>query len=435
MIPTEEITTPEKVQKLQRALGRKAKENPRWRAWTLYGDLCRMDVLEMALQSVLRNAGSPGVDGVTTVAAKADAAAFLAGLQIELRERSYRPSPVLRVWIPKDNGKERPLGIPTVKDRVVQTALKLLLEPIFEADFSEYSFGYRPGRSAHQALDAVKKALGQGKLEVIDADLSGYFDTIPHAGLLRLVAGRVSDGAILRLVKLFLRAPIVEENEGKRSTRPNGRGTPQGGPLSPLLSNLYLNSLDHGVNDNPNLWGARLVRFADDFVILCHPGQGPRLYERLKVYLTRKGLQLNEAKSRIVNLANQESFQLLGFEVAWRRSWKTQRFFPYIRPSRKAQQKYRDTLRKELARWTTGQSCAEKIGQVNRIVRGWSNYFHYGNSCDTFSRVQHWTCERLRRWLWEKYDRSLGYYTFFTDDRIYGQYRLCKLPLTAGWTR
>lgn len=197
MIPYPEVPTPTKVQSLQRTLYRKAKENPRWRAWTLYGELCRRDVLETALKAVLRNAGAAGEDRVTTEWVKTNSAAFLDGLEAELKNRSYWPGPVLRVWIEKDDGKQRPLGIPTVKDRVVQTALVLLLQPMFEADFNEFSFGYRPGRSAHQAIGAVKKALLQGKHAVIDADLSGYFDSIPHAGLIRLVAKRVSDGAVL----------------------------------------------------------------------------------------------------------------------------------------------------------------------------------------------------------------------------------------------
>lgn len=276
MVPTMEIKTPDKVQQLQRTLYRKAKENKRWRAWSLYADLCRRDVLEAAVKAVLSNAGAAGVDGVSTEEVKTSAAAFLDGLQTQLREKSYRPSPVLRVWIPKADGKKRPLGIPTVKDRIVQAALRLLLEPIFEADFHEDSYGYRPKRSAQQAITAITKALMQGKTEVIDADLSGYFDTIDHAGLLRLVARRVSDGSILRLVKLFLKAPSVEEKSGARSIHPNARGTPQGGVISPLLANLYLNSLDHGVNDQPEL-EAKLVRYADDFVVLSPPDNHNRV--------------------------------------------------------------------------------------------------------------------------------------------------------------
>ncbi len=433
MIPPWEVPTPNKVQALQRTLNRKAKGDPRWRAWTLWGDLCRRDVLETALTAVLTNAGAAGVDRVTTETAKADLVAFLDGLQTELKARSYRPSPVLRVWIPKADGRLRPLGIPTVKDRVVQTALVILLGPIFEADFSEYSFGYRPGRSAHQALDAIKEAIWQGKTEVVDADLSGYFDTIPHAELLRLVARRVSDGAILRLVKLFLKAPIVEEKEGKRAVWPNQSGTPQGGVISPLLANLYLNRLDHQVNDNPGL-NARMVRYADDLVLLCRPGNGSEYYQRLKAYLERHGLALNEAKSRLVDV-HQESVRFLGFDVRWRHSRFSGRGYVHVEPSRKAQQRLRDVVRQELNHWTRWRSCTETVRRVNRIVQGWSNYYHYGNCAKVFYRHQDWLRERFRTWLWSKYDRNLGRYSFFTRERLHGQYHLWALPRTAKWTR
>jgi RNA-directed DNA polymerase len=433
MAPFEEIETPSKVQKLQRTLYRKAKEDRKWRAWSLYADLCRLDVLETALKAVLNNAGAAGVDGMTTEAVKADQPAFLTELQTQLRSKSYRPSPVRRVWIPKADGKQRPLGIPTVKDRVVQMALSLLLTPIFEADFNEGSFGYRPGRNAHQALEAIVAALLQGKHEVIDADLSGYFDTIPHAALLREVARRVSDGSILRLVKLFLKAPIVEESEGKRRIEPNTKGTPQGGVISPLLANLYLNSLDHGVNGKPEL-EARLVRYADDFVILCRPGKSGAIYERLKVYLQRKGLKLNEAKTRCVKM-HQESFRFLGFEVYWRRSSRTKRFYPHVEPSRRAQQRLRDIVRGELNRWTTERSSVEAVRKVNRIVRGWSHYFHYANCTRTFVAMQNWLQQRYRFWLWRKYGRKHHPYRFFSNDRLHGLYGLWPMPLHAPWNR
>jgi group II intron reverse transcriptase/maturase len=434
MIPHWEVPTPTKVQILQRTLNRKAKENPRWRAWTLYGDLCRRDVLETALKAVLSNKGAAGEDRVTTEAVRADSETFLNGLQSELKQRSYRPSPVLRVWIPKADGKtQRPLGIPTVKDRVVQTALVILLQPIFEADFHELSFGYRPGRSAHQALDAIKQALLQGKRTVIDADLSDYFGTIPHAGLVRLVAKRVSDSSILKLIKLFLRAPIVEEKDGKRMVQPNRSGAPQGGPLSPLASNLYLNSLDHGVNNQPDL-GATLVRFADDMVLLCIPSRKEEMQRRLREYLKRKGLRLNEDKSRLLD-ANQEDFRFLGFDIGMRRSHRTGNCYTHVAPSQKAQQRLRDAVRNVTATWTTWNSCTETVQRINRIVRGWSNYFHYSNCSKVFGRMQYWVRQRLRSWLWKKYDQKLSRYSFFTDDRMHGQYRLWKMPLTAGWTR
>lgn len=428
-----EIVTPDKVQKLQRTLYRKAKENRRWRAWSLYADLCRRDVLEAALKAVLSNAGAAGVDGITTDEVKASATTFLDGLQTQLREKSYRPSPVLRVWIPKADGKRRPLGIPTVTDRVVQAALRVLLEPIFEADFHEDSYGYRPRRSAHQAIDAITKALMQGKTEVIDADLSGYFDTIDHAALLRLVARRVSDGSILRLVKLCLKAPIVEEQTGKRSIHPNDRGTPQGGVISPLLANLYLNSLDHGVNEQRGL-EAKLVRYADDFVVLSPPGKGAELYQRLEVYLRRKGLTLNRAKTRVFDI-RQESLSFLGFVIRPRCSPRTGRRYMHVEPSREARVKLHASVRKIVNRWTTHQSCAATVTLMNRVVRGWSNYFHHGNCTRAFIAEQDWLRQRLRGWLWRKYDRTLSRWSFFTDERMHGQYQLYSLPTYAPYQR
>lgn len=433
MVPMKEIATPTKVQQLQRTLYRKAKENGRWRAWSLYADLCRGDVLETACKAVVRNAGSAGVDGMTTERVKANAGVMIGALQAELRTKRYRPSPVLRVWIPKADGKSRPLGIPTVKDRIVQMALLLLLQPIFEADFHEDSYGYRPGKSAHQALDAIRVAIWHGHYEVIDADLSGYFDTIDHAALMRLVARRVSDGSVLALVKACLKAPIVEEKAGRRTTQPNERGTPQGGVISPLLANLYLNSLDHGVNDRPEL-GAKLVRYADDFVLLCRPGSGAKLHDRLKEYLRRKGLTLNERKTRVLDV-RQESFRFLGFEVSWRQSDATGKHFPFIQPHPRAQQQLRNSVRRELNHWTTGRSCKDAIGTVNRVVRGWSQYFHYGHCTRVFIRMQDWLRQRCRRWLWKKYDRRLGYYTFFTNERLQGQYQLFVLPSYAPRSR
>jgi RNA-directed DNA polymerase len=260
------ILTSPKVRQLQRTLYQKAKGNPKWRAWSLYGDLCRMDVLEEALWHIIANNGAPGVDGMSVSVLKESAELrekFLSDLQSELKAKCYKPSPVRRVLIPKANGKMRPLGIPTVKDRVVQTAAVILLMPIFEADMHERSYAYRPRRNARMAMDQIKSAILRGHTEILDADLSAYFDTIPHGRLMKLVARRVSDGTMLRLVKAWLRSPIVERDDnGKTRTLPNKTGTPQGGVISPLLANLYLNDLDHAVPERTQNQ-AVMVRYAD----------------------------------------------------------------------------------------------------------------------------------------------------------------------------
>ena len=295
-----QIVTPDKVRQLQIGLYRKAKASPKYRFWSLYGELLRMDVLERALAGQFRNDGGAGVDGESLAAIKPTRQQWLEQLREELRTKQYRPSPVLRVMIPKSGGGKRPLGIPTVKDRVVQAALCLLLMPIWEADFHPRSYGFRPKRRAHQGIDEINRAVRQGYVEIIDADLSKYFDTIPHRQLLKMVAQRISDGSVLRLIKSWLRAPIVEEDkDGTRRVIPNRCGTPQGGVISPLLANVYLNPLDHGVNQC--VGQAQMVRYADDFIIACRPGQGPAVLERTKRWLRAKGLKLNSIIGRIGN--------------------------------------------------------------------------------------------------------------------------------------
>jgi RNA-directed DNA polymerase len=428
------IQTAAKVRKLQIALYRKAKADPKWRFWSLYGEICRRDLLEQALRLVARNGGAPGVDGQSIesiLAAPETQQRWLDTLQGELQTKTYRPSPVRRVYIPKRNGGQRPLGIPTVKDRVAQLAAYLVLMPIFEADFHPRSFGFRPQRNAHQAMDVIAEALWSGLTEVLDADLSKYFDTIPHRQLIRAAARRISDGSVLRLLKQWLRAPVVEEaKDGTRRVLPNRQGTPQGGVISPLLANLYLNPLDWAVNER--CAGTMLIRYADDLVILSRPGHGSALRERLARWLKAKGLSLNEAKTRIVNF-REEGFNFLGFAVSWRRG-KSGRYYPHVEPSAKSQQHLRDTVRDELNHWTRWRGVKPSLARVNRILRGWSGYYRYRNSSRVFRKLKWWMQTRLKRWLWRKHDCSRALWKDYPDQALYDRYGLWPLPTTAGWT-
>lgn len=430
------IETPDKIRKLQITLYRKAKADPQWRFWSLYGEIHRRDILEHALRLVARNGGAPGVDGQTicSITGKPEAQQrWLDSLQQELQTKTYRPSPVRRVYIPKSNGGQRPLGIPTVKDRVAQMAAYLVLMPIFEADFHPRSFGFRPKRNAHQALDAIVEALRRGQTEVLDADLSKYFDTIPHRPLLRSCAKRISDGSVLRLLKQWLRAPVVEEDkDGTRRVLPNRAGTPQGGVISPLLANLYLNPLDWAVNERC-AGKPVLVRYADDLVILSKPGQGRQLHARLNRWLQAKGLNLNESKTRIVNF-QQEGFHFLGFALSWRQG-RHGGNYPHVEPSVGSQQRLREALREELNHWTLWQAVKPKVERINQILRGWAGYYHYRNSSRSFGKTKHWVATRLKRWLWRKHTCARSLWTDYSDEQLYDFYGLWPLPTAAGWTQ
>ena len=431
------ITTPPKVQKLQRVLYRKAKAAPGYRFYSLYGELLRRDLIETAMSAVARHDGAAGVDGQPCSAyTRSDEAwtQWRDSLLEELRTKTYRPSPVRRVRIPKGDGNTRPLGIPTVKDRVVQTAVALLLLPVWEADSHPQSYAYRPKRNAHQAMDAIKTALLSGRTEVIDADLSGYFDSIPHRELLRLVARRVSDGRILALIQAWLRAPIVERDPdtGRPTLTGNRRGTPQGGVISPLLANLYLHRLDWQVNERCE-WRPVLVRYADDFVILTRPGQGPELMARLQRWLEAHGLKLNETKTRRLDV-RAEGFKFLGFGVSWRRG-KSGRNYPHVEPHPKSQTKLRDKLREKLNHWTLWRAAEEVIPEVNRMLKGWGGYFHYANSTRVFDRTNPYVAQRLQRWLWRKSGCTKALWATNPREVLRERYGLYPLPTRAAWTR
>ena len=435
----DQITTPSKIQKLQRTLYRKAKAEPKYRCYSLYGELLRKDLLETAMSSVAHNNGAAGVDGQTCdVYLESDEAwgQWRDQLLEELRTKSYRPSPVRRVHIPKGDGKLRPLGIPTVKDRVVQTAVAMVLLPILEADSHPNSYAYRPKRGAHQAMDAIRKGMLQGRVAVIDADLSGYFDSIPHGRLLRIVAKRVSDGAILKLIKGWLRAPTVEPKGGGEGgnggNRANRCGTPQGGVISPLLANAYLNQLDWAVNERCELKPV-MVRYADDFVILSRPGEGSELMERLKRWLNHRELVLNEKKTRLVDI-RQEGIKFLGFALTWRRGRRGGNY-PHVEPHPTSLRKLRDGLREKLNRGTLWRSVEEVVPELNRRLKGWAGYFHYGNSTAVMGEVNWYVESALRRWLWRKHGCSRALWTTYTADDLHERFGLYRMPQTTSWQR
>lgn len=429
------ITLP-KVEQLRQALHDKAKRSPDFRFYSLYDKLYRTDVLWVAYQRCRANGGAAGVDGQTFEdIAEYGERRWLDELAEELRNKTYSPSPVRRVWIPKPGSasQKRPLGIPTIKDRVAQMAAVLVLEPIFEADLLPEQYAYRPGKSAHDAIRHVHSLVNTGHTEVVDADLSGYFDTIPHAELMKSVARRISDKQILHLTKLWLVAPVEETDERGRKHRTTrnkdeGRGCPQGAPVSPLLANLYMRRFVLGwkVLGHEQCLDAHIVNYADDFVICCR-GTGREALATMRQLIERLKLTVNESKTTLRTVP-EESFDFLGYTIGRCYSPKTGRAYLGTKPSKsKVKRLCREISEMTSRRWVL-LPVEDRIKRLNRLLVGWSNYFCLGPVSQAYASVDHHVCHRLRQWLCAKHKVPGQGTSRFPDDYLHQDLGLVKLP-------
>ena len=432
------LVPPVKVGKLQETLHAKAKRAPTYRFYALYDKVYRTDVLWHAYQCCRANDGSAGVDGQTFADIEAyGTLKWLGEVAEELRKKTYRPQAVRRVYIPKPDGKQRPLGIPTIKDRVVQMAALVVLEPIFEADLQPEQYAYRPGRSALDAVQQVQRLMIQGHTEVVDADLSGYFDSIPHAKLMKSVTRRVSDRHLLALLKAWLEMPVEETDArgGKQRTtraRDEGKGTPQGAPLSPLLSNLYMRRFILGwkVLGHERRLDAHLVNYADDFVICCR-GSADEALPVMRDMMAKLKLTVNEAKTRLCR-GPDEPFHFLGYTIGTCYSPTTGWAYTGVRPSAKKVQGLKRKIREQTDRRWLWLDVDEMVGRLNHLLRGWANYFCLGTVTAVYNNVTAHVCYRLRHWLTRKFNLQGPQWSRYSDRYLHGTLGLLRLQRASA---